>query len=80
MYDTEYANLRFERPIWTVRRRLALIGATSVVFTLLWWFVSRNTQYWIILLLIATLTWVASYGWRGALAAFHDVIHRLEQF
>ena len=73
-----YHNLRFAaRRHWP--QRLIPIGLALVLFTLLWRFMAHNILYWLLLLAVALLVWVASYGWRQALATLHNVIHRLEQ-
>ena len=74
-----YGGLRFERRSWPIHPRLIPIGLTLAVFTLLWWLVPASAMYWLILLLLAALVWMASYGWRQALAAIHDQLHRLEK-
>jgi hypothetical protein len=81
MTSAQYKNLNFEQP----RRRrfpgrIFSIGVTITAFTLLWRFVPQPNLYWILLVLIGFMAWLASYGWRLALFAFHDFIHRLEQF
>lgn len=79
MDNSVFSNLRFDRQPRSVPRRLFLMGLTFLLFNLLWWQVSETTLYWLLLSLLGGLVWVASYGWRGALAALHDLIHRLEQ-
>ena len=74
-----YQGLRFRRPRPTVPRRLYPIGAALILFTLLWAFVPHGALYWLMLALLATLVWVASFGWRQALVVLVDVLHRLEQ-
>lgn len=74
-----YQGLRFERHIGRVPRRLAVVGIALVSFTLLWWVVPANTLYWLLLSLIGLLAWMASYGWRQALAVVRDLLDRLEQ-
>ena len=74
-----YRNLHFETQPRFTMRRLIPIGILLGVFTMLWLLVSHSTLYWVLLLLIGGLTWVASYGWRQALTALHNLIHELEQ-
>lgn len=75
---SEYAGLRFERPR-PGPRRLIFIGLTALVFNLLWWRVSHHNLYWVLLVGFTALAWLGSYGWRQALAALHNLLHRLEQ-
>ena len=74
-----YRNLRFETQPRFAIRRLIPIGVSIGIFTILWLLISHSTLYWVLLLLVAGLAWIASYGWRQALTAFHDLIHELEQ-
>ena len=74
-----YTGLRFERRSETFPRRLIPIGVALACFTLLWWLVPHSTLYWLLLPLVGLLTWVASYGWRSAAVALHDLLHRLEE-
>jgi hypothetical protein len=81
MTSTQYKNLNFDQQ----RRRRSpgrffYIGLAITAFTLLWRFVPQPNLFWILLVLFGFMAWLASYGWRQALFAFHDFIHRLEQF
>lgn len=80
MTDTDFfQNLRFENQRPSPARRLIFIGSVLGGFTLLWLFVSHGTMFWVLLLSLAALGWVASFGWRQALVNLHDFIHHLEQ-
>ena len=70
-----YRNLRFETQARFAPHRLIAIVLSLVVFTLLWLLVSHIALYCVLLPLLCILAWVASYGWRQALAALHDLIH-----
>lgn len=76
---SEYAGLRFERPRRSIPSRMLGIGLTTLVFNLLWWRASHETLYWVLLVGITLQGWVASFGWRKALAALHELLYRLEQ-
>ena len=73
-------NLRFERRAHPIPYRVIAIGVGLGIFTLLWTLIPSRTLYWLLLSLMAVLVWVASYGWRQALAALIRLLHRLEQF
>ena len=81
MATSPYNHLNFDQQR---RRRFPgrsfIIGVAITSFTLLWRFVPPQNLYWILIILFGLLAWLASYGWRLALFAFHDFIHRLEQF
>jgi hypothetical protein len=78
--DVDYSNLRFEQQRRFVPGKVFLVGTILAAFNLLWWFVPQNTLYWVLLITLAILSWLASYGWRNALIAIHNLIHLLEQF
>ena len=73
-----YRGLRFETQPRSAPRRLIAIGVSIGIFILLWFVASPNALFWAGLTLIGILAWVASFGWRQALAALHDLIHHLE--
>lgn len=76
----DYRGLRFERPTHLTRNRLAAVVLVSGLFTVLWAVVPHSALYWLLLPTLAILAWMASYGWRQALAAIHQLLHRLEEF
>ena len=71
-------NLHFEHrgrpPNW----RLVAIVAMVVGFALLWLIVPRGVLFWLLLLLVVLLVWLATYGWRKALQILIEVLSRLE--
>jgi hypothetical protein len=78
--NTEFSNLRFNRPQRTISARVIWMGGLLVGVGLAWVALPPSTFFWLALLLIAALGWAASYGWRHAvrvLAAFLDRIQRL---
>lgn len=75
-----FEGLRFDRRLpGSLPRRLITYAAGWGVFTLLWLLVPAGVLYWLLLPLLAALLWVASYGWRQALAALIKALERLEQ-
>ena len=78
-WTTDTPNLRFDRQSRTLRHRLAAVGLILAVFTLLWTIVPHGVLYWAFLPLITAMGWVASYGWRQALAVLITLLVRLEQ-
>jgi len=74
-----YQGLQFERHTPAAFRRLIPIGAALALFTLLWGVVPHSVLYWLLLVVVAALIWMASYGWRQAIAALIALLHRLEE-
>lgn len=73
--NERYSNIHFEWRFGRIpRRALSLIGI-PVGFTILWIALPTTTMYWLTLLLIAVLTYVAGFGWEKALA---HLIHFLQ--
>lgn len=72
-------NLRFERRRRPIPYRAIAIGVGLGIFTLLWRLIPPRTLFWLLLILVAGLVWVASYGWRQALAALITLLVRFEQ-
>lgn len=81
MTSQQYTHLDFDQKR---RQRIPFrafsVGLMITAYTLLWRFVPPQNIYWILLVLFGLMAWLASYGWRLALFAFHDLIHRLEEF
>lgn len=78
--NTTYRNLRFERRHWSFPRRWIPIIMATVLFTLMWGLIPHNAMYWLLAPLVTALAWIATYGWRQALASLILFLHRLEQF
>ena len=77
--NDSFQHLRFEDQRPSPARSFIFLGSVMGGFTLLWIFASQSTFFWLTLLSLGILGWVASFGWRQALANLHDFIHRLEQ-
>ena len=74
-----YSGLQFEHRPLTPPHPLIPIAMVLVFFTLLWVVVPPSTLYWLLLALLAVFGWIASYGWRQALAVFIALLQRFEQ-
>lgn len=68
----DYQNFDFER---RAGRNIPLV-VLPIGFTILWVILPAGTVYWITLLLIFILTYIAGFGWEQA---FADLIHFLKQ-
>ncbi len=58
-------------------RALIAVGAFSG-FTLMWWAVPPAVFYWLFLPILLILVWMASYGWRSAVAQLIKFLQSLE--
>jgi hypothetical protein len=81
MENTERFNgLRFERPlIRRIPRWLVSFVVVPGVFTLLWLVVPHSGLYWLLLIVVTTLAWMAGYGWRRAVGTLISLLQGLEQ-
>lgn len=71
----EEFDFRPRRPI----APLALFEAIGMVGLILaWWLVPRGVLLVILLPIIAALIWVASFGWRQALARLIEVLQEIQ--
>jgi len=75
----DYQGLRFARPTHRTMNRLIVIGLILGLFMVLWAVVPVSTLYWLLLPGLAILAWMASYGWRPALAALRRFLQHLEE-
>ena len=72
-----FGNLNFRLRTRRVPARLWTLGAAFVIFSLLWLIVPQSGLYWLLLPVVLSLTWAASYGWRPAVAALIQLLHWL---
>jgi len=72
-------NLDFNGRSQAPRSGIIPVGIALILFHLLWRLVPNTTMYWLLLPLLAMLVWVASFGWRQALAALIALLLRLER-
>jgi len=74
-----FHGLRFERPMRRVPRRILLVLGAIVITGLLGWLLPPGMFVGLMLLAVGLLTWLASYGWRPAVATLITLLHRLEE-
>jgi hypothetical protein len=58
---------------------MAVVGVTLILFTIFWLLIPSSAMYWLLLLGIGVLMWVATYGWRAALTNLIHFLRTLEQ-
>jgi hypothetical protein len=73
-----YRELRFERAVRALSPRLAAVAVAVTGFGLAWWLIPPGGLFWMLLVTVACLVWVSSFGWRQAVSALVAFLHRLE--
>lgn len=77
----QFAGLRIPRRPqagFHISRRATVLLATPILFSLLWLILPHNVLYWLLLPLVSASMWMASYGWRWAVADLRRALERLE--
>ena len=59
----DYRNIHLERHFGKIPKRVLSLIGIPVGFTILWITLPTAAVYWLILLLIVGLTYVAGFGW-----------------
>jgi hypothetical protein len=73
------AGMKFERSRQRIPARAVAVAVAVGGFWLIWNRVPRDLAFWLLVIVIAVLTWMASYNWRQAVAALIRFLHQLEQ-
>ena len=55
----------------------AVVVITIVVFLFLWWALGATAMFWPMAIVLPSLAWVASFGWRQAVIALIRFLERL---
>jgi hypothetical protein len=76
----DYHGLRFTRPARVLNPRLIIVGLGVALFCLVWLVIPLNFLFFLLILPVAGVVWVASYGWRAALSTLQGWLRRLERF
>lgn len=74
----EHLNFRSK---FRLSQRTVFLALLQIGFAILWRTASNQLLYWILIILICVLGWMASYGWRIALREFRfwlEIITREE--
>ena len=74
-----YRGLNFNLRRRRVPQRLLFVALCFVMFTVLWWIVPYNAIYWLLSPFLLILVWMASYGWRPAVAHLVKFLQSLEK-
>jgi hypothetical protein len=72
-----FKGLRFERQP-TIPRKPLVIGALVAAVGAVCLLVPQAVLIWVVLPFVAAILWVASFGWRHALAELQTLLRRLE--
>ena len=73
-----YVNLNFNQGGRQFPRRIIPVGLGVILFNLLWFYVPRTGQYWLLTIAITVTVWIASYGWHKAVHRLIHFMHRIE--
>jgi|GEM_PF-1649926 len=77
MNDHEvFEGLNFERKKPQLSSSFVSIIAASIAFTAVWLVLPRQVAFFLNLIAIAILTWMASFGWEDALEALIRFLER----
>ena len=66
MNQTDFSNLRFDRPQWRIPGRLIWMGVLVAGYGLAWVIIPHSFMFWLTLPVLCALGWAASFGWRQA--------------
>jgi hypothetical protein len=72
-----FSNLNFDLRRRRLPVRLLVIGATFIIYTVIWLIVPQTGLYWLLLLVVLCLTWAASFGWRSAIVGLIEFLQSL---
>ena len=74
-----YHGLNFNLRRRRIPSRIITVAATMVIFTLIWWVIPHSTLFWLLLPILAGLSWMASYGWRQGISILVRFLQNLER-
>ena len=74
-----YDNLNFQRQPRRIAPQIIAALVAIAVFTLLWLVIPQTFLYWLLVIPLACLSWVASYGFRHAVSDLIKLLQRLER-
>jgi len=75
--NNSFSHLNFRGRISRLNPRLVTFMVSLVGYLILMWVLPSGLLLTILLFIVPTLVWVASFGWRTAL---NQVIHYLQRF
>ena len=78
--QSNYQNLNFEPRNPLLRHRVTPIILGCIVFSIAWFALPTAFLFVLLLVVIAVLLWMASYGWRDVLFELSRFLDRLQQF
>lgn len=74
-----FRGLNFDLQRRRIPGRVIAVVVALVVFTIAWWIIPPEALYWLLAISLAVIVWVASYGWRPAIAHLIRFLQTLEQ-
>ncbi|MDH3943342.1 MAG: hypothetical protein OEV06_04520 [Anaerolineae bacterium] len=78
-WTNRFSGLNFEQQPRRLSPRLVAIGITILLYLLGWRLIPAAALFWFGLLGVAALGWIASFGWREAVAVLIRWLERLER-
>jgi uncharacterized membrane protein YccC len=74
-----YHGLDFNLPRRRISPRIITVVITIILFSLIWWVIPHYVLFWLLLPLLAGLSWMASYGWRQGISILVRFLQNLER-
>jgi len=73
-----YRGLRFDRQTQRLSPRIIAVAVAIAIYTAIWWLIPSNILYWLFLLPVVILVWMASYGWRKSISELIRFLKTIE--
>lgn len=78
-WTNRFSGLNFERQPRRLSHRTVTIGISILLYLLGWRLIPTAALFWFGLLGVTALGWVASFGWREAVAVLIRWLERVER-
>lgn len=78
MNKSIFSNLNFEPPRNIIPLRIVWVGALIIGASIVRVIFPPNAYFWLSLLVIIPVGWVASYGWREAVRVLSVFLNRIQ--
>lgn len=78
MNNQSYESFEFKRPA-RIPRRLLWQAGWLLAMRLLWGILPQSSHFWLVLVVVNILAWMASYGRRMAMLDLHNLVERISE-